>query len=168
MVMARGVNLPGPLYAHCVGASSDVPRLTVTSHYDASGRLIWYLGGGLAEQGIHRDRREQIRAARRELQVLLPWVDWNSVEFATFTIQRAEAHQHSGGRPATTGVFRDGRVIAAWPTKLALAPLLAQQVEEMLPALGVKPHPVDLHPLTKWPRPEVGVYPWDWDEIEWN
>ncbi len=66
MVMARGVNLPGPLYAHCLGVS-EVPRLTVTSHYDATGRLIWYLGGGLAEEGIRRDRREQIRAARREL-----------------------------------------------------------------------------------------------------
>lgn len=167
MVMARGVNLPGPLYAHCVGAS-EVPRLTVTSHYDVSGRLIWYLGGGLAEEGVRRDRREQIRAARRELQALLPWVDWNAVEFATFTIQRAEAHQPHGGRPATTGVFRDGRVIAAWPTKLALAPLLAEQIEAMLPTLGVKPHPVDLRPLAEWPRPGIGVYPWDREEMEWT
>jgi hypothetical protein len=130
--------------------------------------LIWYLGGGLAEEGVRRDRREQIRAARRELQALLPWVDWNPVEFATFTIQRAEAHQHQGGRPATTGVFRDGRVIAAWPTKLALAPLLAEQIEAMLPTLGVKPHPVDLRPLAEWPRPEIGVYPWDREDLEWS
>lgn len=167
MVMARGVNLPGPLYAHCVGAS-DVPRLTVTSHYDASGRLIWYLGGGLAEEGVGRDRREQIRAARRELQALLPWVDWNPVEFATFTIHRAEAHQQGGGRPATPGVFRDGRVIAAWPTKLALAPLLAEQVEKVLKTLNVQPHPVDLSPLVGWPRPEIGVYPWDREDMAWS
>ena len=37
MVLARGVNLPGSLYAHCLGAS-DLPRLTVTSHFDADGR----------------------------------------------------------------------------------------------------------------------------------
>jgi len=167
MVMARGVNLPGLLYAHCVGAS-DVPRLTVTSHYDANGRLIWYLGGGLAEEGARRSRREQIRAARRELQALLPWVDWNPVEFAAFTIQRAEAHQHGGGRPATTGVFRDGQVIAAWPTKLAMAPLLAEQVEQVVWALGVRPRLIDLHPLAAWPRPKVAAYPWDWEEVEWS
>ncbi|MCB1776759.1 MAG: FAD-dependent oxidoreductase [Candidatus Competibacteraceae bacterium] len=169
MVMARGVHLPGAFYAHCVGAG-DVPRLTVTSHYDAHGRLIWYLGGGLAEEGVRRDRREQIRAARRELHALLPWVDWNLVEFATFTIQRAEAYQRRGGRPATTGVFRDGRVIAAWPTKLALAPLLAEQIEAMLPTLGIKPklHPVDLGPLAEWPRPGIGVYPWDREDLEWS
>ncbi len=46
MVMARGANLPGPLYAHCLGVS-DTPRLTITSHSDAKGRLNWYLGGGL-------------------------------------------------------------------------------------------------------------------------
>ena len=167
MVLARGVNLPGSLYAHCLGAS-DLPRLTVTSHFDADGRLIWYLGGGLAEEGIKRDRHEQIRAARRELSALLPWVDWNPVEFATFTIQRAEAQQPGGGRPAGPGVFRDGRVIAAWPTKLALAPLLAERIEEVLRSLGVRPRSTDLRALTGWPRPEIAVYPWDRDDLEWS
>lgn len=167
MVLARGVNLPGPLYAHCLGAS-DLPRLTVTSHYDAGGRLVWYLGGGLAEEGIERDRHEQIRAARRELNALLPWVDWNPVEFATFTIQRAEARQPGGGRPAGPSVSRDGRVIAAWPTKLALAPLLAEQIEEVLRSLDVRPRPTDLRALTDWPRPEIAAYPWDRDDLEWS
>ncbi|MDS4021966.1 MAG: FAD-dependent oxidoreductase [Candidatus Competibacter sp.] len=167
MVMARGVNIPGPLYAHCLGAS-DLPRLTVTTHYDAGGRLIWYLGGGLAEEGVKRDRHEQIRAARRELQALLPWVDWKPVEFATFTIQRAEAQQPGGARPAAPGVFRDGRVIAAWPTKLALAPLLAEQVAETLRTLAVRPRLLDLRTLAGWPRPEVAVYPWDREDMEWS
>ncbi len=167
MVLARGANLPGPLYAHCLGAS-DLPRLTVTSHCDLGGRLVWYLGGGLAEEGIKRDRLEQIRAARRELSVLLPWVDWNPVEFATFTIQRAEAHQSDGRRPTGPGVFRDGRVIVAWPTKLVLAPLLAEQIEKMLPSLGVRPRPVDLRMLADWPRPEIAAYPWDREDLEWS
>ena len=174
MVMARDINflpkrysIPGPLYAHCLGAS-DVPRLTVTTHYDAGGRLIWYLGGGLAEEGVKRDRHEQIRAARRELKALLPWVDWKPVEFATFTIQRAEAAQPDGGRPATTSLVRDGRVIAAWPTKLALAPLLAGQIEDVLQGLGVRPRPVDLRPLADWPRPELAACPWDREDLEWS
>jgi hypothetical protein len=65
-------------------------------------------------------------------------------------------------------VFRDGRVIAAWPTKLALAPLLAEQIEAMLSTLNVHARPVDLSPLADWPRPEIGVYPWDREEIEWS
>jgi len=167
MVLARGVSLPGSLYAHCLGAS-DLPRLTVTSHFDADGRLVWYLGGGLAEEGIKRDRHAQIRAARRELSALLPWVDWNPVEFATFTIQRAEARQPDGGRPAGPSVSRDRRVIAAWPTKLALAPLLAEQIEEVLRSLDVRPRPTDLRVLAGWPRPEIAVYPWDRDDLEWS
>ncbi|MDG4553548.1 MAG: FAD-dependent oxidoreductase [Candidatus Competibacter sp.] len=167
MVLARGIDLPGLLYAHCLGAS-DLPRLTVTSHYDAGGRLVWYLGGGLAEEGVKRDRHEQIRAARRELSLLLPWVDWNPVEFAAFTIQRAEARQPDGGRPVGPSVFRDGRVIAAWPTKLALAPLLAEQIEEVLRSLDIRPQPADLRALANWPRPEIAMYPWNREELEWN
>lgn len=167
MVMVRGSALPGLLYAHCLGVS-ETPRLTVTSHYDASGRLIWYLGGGLAEEGVKRDRKEQIRATRRELETLLPWVDWSKAEFATFTVQRAEAHQHQGVRPADPGVFRDGRVIAAWPTKLALAPLMVERVEALLRTLAVKPQPLDLRLLADWPRPEVAAPPWDWEKLEWS
>ncbi|MBK8751104.1 MAG: FAD-dependent oxidoreductase [Candidatus Competibacteraceae bacterium] len=167
MVMMRGPALPGVLYAHCLG-TSNVPRLTVTSHYDASGRLIWYLGGGLAEDGIRRDRHEQIRAAQRELEALLPWVDWSKAEFATFKVQRAEAHHRQGIRPAEPGLFRDGRVIAAWPTKLALAPLLAERVEALLRTLAVKPQPLDLRQLADWPRPEVAAPPWDWGNLEWS
>ena len=167
MVLARGTALPGPLYAHCLGVS-EIPRLTVSSHYDASGRLIWYLGGNLAEKGVRRDRQEQIRVARRELSALLPWVDWNLVEFATFTIRRAEAHQPDGGRPAGPSVLRDGRVIAAWPTKLALAPLLAEQIEEILRSLDVRPQPTDLRVLRSWSRPEIAAYPWDWEDLVWS
>jgi len=167
MVMARGPVLPGLLYAHCLGAR-DVPRLTVTSHYDAQGRLIWYLGGGLAEDGVNRDREAQIRAARRELTALLPWADWARAEFATFTTQRAEARQPHGVRPAEPGLFRDGRVLAVWPTKLALAPLLAERVESLLHTLGVRPRPVDLRLLADWPRPALAVTPWDREDLQWS
>jgi glycine/D-amino acid oxidase-like deaminating enzyme len=167
MVMARGLALPGLLYAHCLGAS-DVPRLTVTSHYDFNGRLVWYLGGGLAEDGVQRDRREQIRAARRELEALLPWADWARVEFATFLIQRAEEHQPQGNRPAEPAICRDGRVLAVWPTKLALAPLLAERIETILRTLNVRPRPVDMRALADWPRPEIAVPPWARDDLEWS
>ena len=65
-------------------------------------------------------------------------------------------------------MFRDGRVIAAWPTKLALAPLLAEQIEEVLSSLGVRPRPADLRALANWPRPGIAVYPWDREALEWS
>ncbi|MGB5064507.1 MAG: glycerol-3-phosphate dehydrogenase, partial [Candidatus Competibacter sp.] len=64
--------------------------------------------------------------------------------------------------------FRDGRVIAAWPTKLALAPLLAKQIEEVLRSLDIRPQPMDLRALADWPRPEIATYPWDREDLEWN
>ena len=167
MVMARGAKLPGPLYAHCLGMS-DTPRLTVTSHQDAKGRLIWYLGGGLAETGVQRSRDEQLRFARQELVALLPWLDWNAVQFATFTVQRAEARQPGGIRPAGFSVQREGRIIAAWPTKLALTPRLAEQIEAELRTLAVPPHPLDGRKLADWPRPEIAVAPWDREDLAWT
>jgi hypothetical protein len=167
MVMARGVNLPGPLYAHCLGVS-DTPRVTVTSHTDAEGRLIWYLGGGLAETGVKRNRGQQIQVARQELTVLLPWVDWTAVQFATFTVQRAEARQPGGVRPACFSLRREGRIIAAWPTKLALAPLLAEQLEQQVRTLAVQPQPLASCELADWPRPEIAISPWDREELAWS
>jgi glycine/D-amino acid oxidase-like deaminating enzyme len=167
MVLARGPGLPGLLYAHCAGAS-EVPRLTVTTHYDATGRLIWYLGGGLAEEGVKRDRAEQIRAARRELAALLPWADWSRVEYSTLTVKRAEAWQSSGARPPGPSVFRDGRTLVAWPTKLSLTPLLVERVEQALKSLDLRPKPADLRLLADWPRPEVAAYPWDQDGLAWS
>lgn len=167
MVMARGANLPGPLYAHCLGVS-DTPRLTITSHTDAAGRLIWYLGGGLAETGVKRDRAEQTQAARQELTALLPWVDWSGTQFATFTVQRAEARQPGGTRPASFSVQRQGRMIVAWPTKLALAPLLAAQLETELRMLAVQPQPLAGCKLAHWPRPEIAVAPWDREDLTWS
>ena len=167
MVLVRGLGLPGPMYGHFVG-TRDVPRLTVTTHCDANGHLLWYLGGELAETGVKRDRQEQIRAARRELTTLLPWGDWAHTQFATFTVKRAEARQDNGSRPVGPSVIRDGRTLVVWPTKLALAPLLAEQVEQMLRMLDLRPKPADLRILEDWPRPAVATYPWDKEDVQWS
>lgn len=167
MVLARGPALPGPLYAHCLG-TGDTPRLTITSHSDAQGRLIWYLGGGLAEDGVTRDRAAQIAAARRELAALLPWVDWARVELASFTVARAEPRQAQGRRPGSLEVQMHGRCLAAWPTKLALAPALADHLEKRLAEMGITPQPhADTVPAD-WPRPSVAVPPWDREDLAWS
>jgi len=167
MVLARGPALPGPLYAHCLG-TSDTPRLTITSHSDAQDRLIWYLGGGLAEEGVTRDHATQIAAARRELAALLPWVDWAQVELASFTVARAEPRQAQGRRPDSLEVQMHGRSLAAWPTKLALAPMLADHLEKRLAELGITPQPLADSALADWPRPPIAVPPWDWENLAWS
>ncbi|MCU7812909.1 MAG: glycerol-3-phosphate dehydrogenase, partial [Candidatus Thiodiazotropha sp. (ex Notomyrtea botanica)] len=125
MVMLKG-DLP-PLYAHCLGASAN-PRLTVTSYPLASDKTLWYLGGDVAEQGVGRSREEQIAAAKRELNQLLPWVDLQKVAWGTLNVDRAEPRQSDGGRPESSFVQAHEGLIVAWPTKLAFAPRLAEQV----------------------------------------
>ncbi|HEY0634295.1 MAG TPA: FAD-dependent oxidoreductase, partial [Gammaproteobacteria bacterium] len=92
MVMVRGSRsapLPGELYAHCLGASAN-PRITITTHYDAQGNTVWYLGGQIAEEGVGRGRHEQIAAARKELNDLFPWLDLSEAQWGVLPIDRAE------------------------------------------------------------------------------
>ena len=59
---------------------------------------------------------------------------------------------------------RDGQVITAWPTKLALAPALADQIIAML---DEPVHDADADAATTtdaladWPRPDVAPLPWE-------
>jgi len=126
MVMVRG-GLPEKLYAHCLGANVN-PRITITSGEDKQGNVVWYLGGQLAEEGIHRTDEEQINKAKKELQTLMPWLDFLAMQWATLDISRAEPEQKDGQRPSTSFFYEDNNVITTWPTKLALTPNLAKDV----------------------------------------
>jgi glycerol-3-phosphate dehydrogenase len=129
MVLAKG-DLP-PLYAHALGMS-DKPRVTITSHYAADGKTVWYIGGQPAEQGVGKPPREVIAATRRELQDLLPWMDFSATEWATWNVDRAEMAQADGGRPDQPNIAQVVNVTVAWPTKLAFAPMLAKQLQTRL------------------------------------
>ena len=130
MVMVRG-GLPEKLYAHCLGASAN-PRITITSHEDKQGNIVWYLGGQLAEEGINRTAEEQINKAKKELQSLMPWLNFSKMQWATLNISRAEPKQKEGKRPATSFCYEENNLITTWPTKLALSPKLAADVLEQL------------------------------------
>ena len=130
MVMVRG-GLPEKLYAHCLGASVN-PRITITSSEDKQGNIVWYLGGQLAEDGINRTKEEQITIAKKELQSLMPWLDFSTMQWSTLNIDRAEPKQKDGHRPSTSYLFEENNVITTWPTKLALAPNLANDVLKQL------------------------------------
>ena len=155
MVMLRG-GLPC-LYAHCLGASAN-PRLTVTSHGEGAAQ-VWYLGGELAERGLERTGAEQIAVARRELTALLPWLDLSGTEWATLRVDRAEMAQRGGRRPDLPTWAGEGGVITVWPTKLAFAPLLADQVIEQLRQAGIAPAGGQAPP--DWLAPPLAQPPWE-------
>ncbi len=167
MVMMRGA--PGPLFAHCVGAST-LPHLTITSGRDRSGAWVWYVGGAIAEdQGVARDEHEQVSAARRAIGEMLGWIDLDGCAFATCRWNRAEgvpASQSGVRRPEGPTVERSGfgNVVYVWPTKLAFAPLAAERVHAELHRAGVHPgggadEAIDLPAMLE--HAPIGPRPWE-------
>ena len=98
MVMVRG-GLPEKLYAHCLGANVN-PRITITSSEDKQGDVVWYLGGQLAEEGIHRTEEEQIIKAKKELQLLMPWLNFSEMQWSKLHMSRAATKQKTGQSPS--------------------------------------------------------------------
>ena len=129
---------PEPIFAHCIG-TKPVPRITVTTHPTADGKWVWYLGGEIAEEGVKRSPEELINIARRELKALLPWVNLEGAEWATLKVNRAEPRQSGLLRPDAAFCQAEKNGIVTWPTKLALAPNLSDEVIKMLDKASVKP-----------------------------
>ena len=162
MVMVRG-DLPA-LYGHCVDGGKT--RVTITTAADSHRRTVWQLGGQVAEVGVDLSGFELVRFAQRELEAILPGVNFDGAEWGAYRVDRAEARMAGGMRPAGPTVRKEGNTITAWPTKFALVPRLTQMIVERLgdPAIGVLPQeavPMD------WPRPEVAMSPWE-KSTQWH
>ncbi|MBI3187629.1 MAG: FAD-dependent oxidoreductase [Gammaproteobacteria bacterium] len=164
MVMLRG-GLPGMVYAHCMGASVN-PRITISSHRDMNGDIVWYLGGQLAEEGVNRSADEQIQFAKKELAALIPWLDLSKSQWATLPINRAELKQGEGKRPDSFSLDdTNPGVLTAWPTKLALAPMLADALLARLEETGVRKSASC--ELPTFPKPVYATLPWQ-EASRWN
>ena len=169
MVMLRG-DLP-TLNGHCVDGAKT--RVTITSDLDSSQRTVWQVGGQIAEEGVFMQASTLIAHTKSELETVLPCLDLDDVEWATYRVDRAEAVTSGVKRPETFQIVREGNTITAWPTKLVLAPKLAEEI-----AANIEPHTIvdaDMNSLTGWPRPDVALPPWEtcprwyrWDQIEEN
>lgn len=147
-----------PLWGHCVTASPK-PVFTVTTHRSPDGELLWYLGGGVAEDGADRSDDEAIAGAQAKLRSAFPAMDFGGMEWACLAVDRAEPG--AGSRlPDGPAVLEHGRAAIAWPAKLVYGPELAERVVQAVgrrvPPGGVRP--VDGLPL---PRAEIGRYPWE-------
>lgn len=147
------------LYAHCLGMGAK-PRLTITTHHMQDGSTVWYLGGELAEEGITRNAATQIEMAKSELRTLFSWLELSNVEFATFMIDRAEPQQKIGLKPDTAFTKIIQNMAIAWPTKLALAPKLAEEILNQLKHIKRSPE-VDLRELRAWPMPPLARPIWE-------
>ena len=148
--------LPAPLFGHCVTRiGRPEPRLTLTTHRDGSDDVL-YLGGQLATDGVARDAEQQVGVARRELRACVPWLDFSDAGFSTLRIDRAEPLQAGGIKPDQAFVAEHDGFIQAWPTKLTLAPDLADRVLDLLP-----PPRRGALPELPLPRPVAGRCPWD-------
>lgn len=113
------------------------------------------MGGQLAEDGVHRSDDEQIARARQELAALIPWQKQDAAQWAILDIDRAEVRHADGHRPDTFYLDQQGDIITAWPTKMALAPLLAQQLLDLV-AVGGKTRAE----LPDWRSPPFAEFPW--------
>ncbi len=130
------------LYAHCMGNSMDAsPRLTISSHPNGDD-MVWYLGGDLATNGVHLSDEQLIAKAQQELDTLFPWLDFNSAQWATYAIDRAEPKQRLLLKPDKAFVqLAKGHdnLLVAWPTKLTLAPNLAIETLTLLQKQHIVP-----------------------------
>ena len=126
------------VFGHCLsGQRSTEPPITITTHGPvatamrsgpgtATRRI--YLGGALASRGNDRPREEQIDVARQLLRRALPDISIDAARFSTLRIDRAEPKMPARRRPDQAFLARDGAVLTAWPTKMALAPALADRI----------------------------------------
>ncbi|MDR3479018.1 MAG: FAD-dependent oxidoreductase [Gammaproteobacteria bacterium] len=149
-----------PVFAHCFGMGAT-PRITITTHIAADGKTVWYLGGQIAEEGVKLDSPSQIAIAKKELTALFPWLDFSASHFASFMIDRAESAQPGGKRPDSSEFKEIENMIVAWPTKLALAPKLADDILACLQKTATKKGMCDIRALRAFPMPAFAKPIWD-------
>jgi hypothetical protein len=159
MVMARG-NLP-ELFGHCVGGAK--PRITITTARDSAGRTVWQIGGQIGEDGVKMSDSDFIKHAANEMEECVPGLKLDGVEISSYRIDRAEAATGMGQRPEDVHILREGNVMTVFPTKLALAPRLAERV---LGELNIEHPTSNIEHRTEGEEPPIARPPWE-REARW-
>ena len=140
-----------PVFGHQLGVGSK-PKLTLSTH-QVNGVQCLYLGGQLAEDGIRRTDSEQIVASRQAIAEALPWLEPQISSIRVFRVNRAEPATDQGSRPDRAYIHPLNGGFVCWPTKLALAPQLADLLIPKLDTSGQANYP-------NWPEAIQGTYPW--------
>lgn len=161
-IMVKG-KLP-VLYGHCVTVSPK-PVVTITSH-PLDGETVWYLGGGVSEDGAGLTDDEAIANARRKLKELFPQLNFSNTHWAAWSVDRAEPNAASR-LPDGPALVESGNAALAWPAKLVYAPALAEKALDFAasrraPASGSSLTPTALPEGTvPLPQAEIGFFPWE-------
>lgn len=153
-----------PIYAHCLGMN-PTPRLTISSHKSSNpqGKAVWYLGGDLATDGINDSPEKLIAKAKIEIGDLFPWIYFGETSWATLPVDRAEPKQKGLVKPDKAFAAKASgykNVTVAWPTKLTLAPNMADEVLALLPEAKEKNAPADLTLLSSLAKPGFAKVHW--------
>jgi glycine/D-amino acid oxidase-like deaminating enzyme len=158
-VLVRGMR--EPIYMHCVGKSTK-PLATITSHPSSEGGgYLWYVGGLIAEDGVAETEEMLVTSAQRQLPRLIPGADFSAASWSTLRIDRAEGGASGGRRPGGPIIATRGPYVVAWPTKLALAPRMADRAVATFREQGLRPGEVALGALSALPQPTVARPPWE-------
>jgi hypothetical protein len=154
------------LFAHCVVGGKT--RLTVTSADLGKHERVWQLGGEVAERTADLEDREADRWAKEEIARWLPHVDRSRLRLGSYRAVRAEAKRADAMRPSGVHVRRVAQnAVVAWPTKMALAPLLAEEIHREIATMVPGPGgPASSDRWRGWRAPRVAPYPWE--KVEWR
>ncbi|MEM8783685.1 MAG: FAD-dependent oxidoreductase [Planctomycetota bacterium] len=167
MILAREASPGGgalpELNGHCVDGQKT--RVTITSDRDAQGRTVWQVGGQVSEDGTEMDAEALVRHAAAEVSASLGGRDVTSgVAWSTYRLDKAEVTTAGGLRPDDAFVERRGNVLTCWPTKLALAPRVAELVlGHASGSRGVEPEarPTLIEAMRSVARPAVARPLWE-------
>jgi glycine/D-amino acid oxidase-like deaminating enzyme len=157
MVLLRGA-LP-PLFGHCVVGGKT--GLTITTPVAG----IWQVGGEIAERlAAESDGAVARSAALAEIRRWLPHVNLSGVKIAIYRAMRAEARTAASSRPSGVHAHRVAPgLVVAWPTKLSMVPVLADEIFAIVNDDLKEPAGSDETP--PWPAPTIARYPWE--DAEW-
>jgi hypothetical protein len=162
MILLRGP-LPA-LFGHCILGGKT--QLTVTTAWRSQDESIWQIGGEVAERaGLPPDDFRNLALAT--IRRCLPGLDLSSLKLAVYRAVRAEAQTKDLRRPSGVHMsWVTDRIMVAWPTKLALVPVLADEIcKELSIRLQEPSAPGEGVDVSDWPAPDVAPYPWE--NAEW-
>lgn len=161
MTLLRG-SLP-VLNGHCVDGAKT--RVTITSDSLPGGEVVWQVGGQVSEDGVGLETDDLIAHVARELRQVLPGCSFDDVRWSTYRVDRAESIMPGFRRPDDVQIIEEKGTITAWPTKLALAPRLAERILDLIPKGEVGSASVELEGFR---TPEVACLPWEEEDRSWT
>lgn len=151
--LAVSGNLPD-LNGFCMDGTKA--KAVVTTHRTAQDCAVWQVASETVGDCDPNDFEARVMT---QLGEALPAFQWPDVRVCVVNTVRAEAAKPDGSRASDVQILRDENVITAWPTKLVLAPRLADCIRSSLPGPTSGNASID-DTLLRWPHPPVAPYPW--------